>query len=243
MLIDWPLETDRHLLRLESEVDQGDRQALLTLAHAAFILSAIAGLTAEPTGESSTFKPIQEPSRHALWRVKHPFAREVFVRGMCWFPPGLGLSVTYLTGDRGERGGLTTPEAAARAGVLIEAWGEDRAGGDPGLSFVRGDEHLARILARPLVAERVARIRATATQADSVFADAAHARRHSASESRDPGAVDLAPRVVHHGDVRLSALLEHLEAAGAENPRLLVTVEGQDVVLDIQEVVDQLPAG
>jgi transcriptional regulator len=105
--------------------------------------------------------------------------------------------------------------------------------------FVRGNDRIDRMLQRPGTAEAVAKLEQQADALDRVhtmsLAMVREAGKHTQVEiaralNMTQGSVSQMER---RDDMLLSTLRNYLIATGAENPRILVTVNGQDVALDI----------
>lgn len=99
-------------------------------------------------------------------------------------------------------------------------------------------ERTARLRARPGMGERVTRVRAAMAEADRSYAESLAAIRRAADLTQ----VELAnqmgvaqseiSRIENRHDMLLSTLTSYLAAAG-EHPRVVVTVHGQVVELDL----------
>jgi len=105
--------------------------------------------------------------------------------------------------------------------------------------FVRGDERLDALLAQPNISDGIAALEVEAAELDRVHAMSLamvrEAGRHTQTEiARElrisQGAVSQMER---REDMLLSTLRSYLTATGAENPRIIVTVNGRDVELAI----------
>ena len=109
MLIDWPLEFDRWLDRVEAEGGP-------THVHVTTLLKELQDLAAKPAGESATFKRVRQSRRHDLWRVAHPFHPDVAVRLIMWFPDHSGSSSLSLASTRrsSATSGTTAPPYARK---------------------------------------------------------------------------------------------------------------------------------
>ena len=104
---------------------------------------------------------------------------------------------------------------------------------------------LDKLLARPGMAQRVAEIREQMVTVDRAYADSLMAIRRAADLTQ----VELAnqmgvaqseiSRIEKRHDMLLSTLTNYLSAAG-EHPRVVVTVNGQDVELDLTTLAGTL---
>lgn len=110
-----------------------------------------------------------------------------------------------------------------------------------GVTFVGTDaaaDKLKKIKSRPGTAEQVARIRADMATADRSYAESLAAIRRAADLTQ----IDLATqmgvaqseisRIENRHDMLLSTLTSYLASAG-DNPRVVVTVNGHDIELDL----------
>ena len=105
--------------------------------------------------------------------------------------------------------------------------------------FIRGNDRLDRLLQRPGTAETVEKLEQQADALDRVHAMSLamvrEAGKHTQAEIArilkvTQGSVSQMER---RDDMLLSTLRDYLTATGAENPRILVTINGQDIALDI----------
>ncbi|MFM9921319.1 helix-turn-helix domain-containing protein [Lacisediminihabitans sp. H27-G8] len=106
-------------------------------------------------------------------------------------------------------------------------------------TFVQGNDRIDRMLSNPAMAEKVAEIQSRAEDEDRTYAMSLAMVREAGKLTQ----VELADRLhvtqgavsrlESRGDALLSTLHKYLEAAGAVHTRLIVTVNGQDVELDL----------
>ncbi|MEO6941612.1 MAG: transcriptional regulator [Terrimesophilobacter sp.] len=105
--------------------------------------------------------------------------------------------------------------------------------------FIRGNDRIDQMLQRPGTAEVVANLEQQADVLDRVHAMSLamvrEAGKHTQAEiartlNMTQGSVSQMER---RDDMLLSTLRNYLTATGAENPRILVTINGQDIALDI----------
>lgn len=99
-------------------------------------------------------------------------------------------------------------------------------------------DKLKKLKSRPGMTEQVAQIRADMAVADRNYADSLAAIRRAADLTQ----IDLATqmgvaqseisRIENRHDMLLSTLTSYLASAG-ENPRVVVTVNGHDIELDL----------
>jgi len=109
-------------------------------------------------------------------------------------------------------------------------------------TFVRGNERLRKSLEQPGMAEAVAEIEAEAEELDrtqamslSMIREAGRLTQTDIARALNvtQGAVS---QVEKRGDLLLSTLRNYLLAAGASDPRIVVSVNGHDVVVDLRAV-------
>jgi DNA-binding transcriptional regulator YiaG len=105
--------------------------------------------------------------------------------------------------------------------------------------FMRGNDRVERLLQQPGMSEAVASIESEADELDRIHAMSLamvrEAGKHTQAEiarelKTTQGAVSQMER---RDDMLLSTLRSYLTATGAENPRIIVTVNGHDVELAI----------
>ena len=77
---------------------------------------------AEPEEESATFKRVRQARRHQLWRVAHPFALDVAVRVIVWFPPDGEVVVALFSFDKAKLGDVWYDRAAVEGQALVDQW-------------------------------------------------------------------------------------------------------------------------
>ena len=111
--------------------------------------------------------------------------------------------------------------------------------------FVRGNDRLNRMLADPDTRQRVKKLRAEMDQADREQKMNLAAIRQAADLTQ----VELAHRMgikqsavsglEARDDMLLSTLANYLSAAGASNPRVVVTIGGHDVEYPLPAPADE----
>jgi hypothetical protein len=108
----------------------------------------------------------------------------------------------------------------------------------PAAAATKLDKLLARPVARPGMAERVVEIREQMAAVDRAYAHSLGAIRKAADLTQVELATQMGvaqseiSRIESRHDMMLSTLTSYLSAAG-ERPRVVVTVNGQDVELDL----------
>jgi DNA-binding transcriptional regulator YiaG len=105
--------------------------------------------------------------------------------------------------------------------------------------FVRGNDHLDRLLSDPQVAADVAEAHAAAEEMDRVYAMNLAMIRKAAQMTQVEVAKKLGvgqaavSRLESREDMLLSTLYEYLTATGAEAASIVVIVHGQRIELDL----------
>jgi DNA-binding transcriptional regulator YiaG len=107
----------------------------------------------------------------------------------------------------------------------------------------RAAEKIARARAIPGVAERSAQVRAKMAEARRVHAESLAALRKAADLTQVALATQMGvpqtvvSRLERQHDMLLSTLTGYLKAAG-DHPRVVVTINGQDIELDLTTLVE-----
>ncbi|WP_203590306.1 helix-turn-helix transcriptional regulator [Streptomyces sp. SID13031] len=109
-------------------------------------------------------------------------------------------------------------------------------------TFSRGNDRLNKLLARPEVAAGVAAVEAGAREMDRVYAENLAAIRRAGeltqvevAESLGVGQAVIS-RLERRHDMLLSTLADYLHATGAEQPRIVVMLNGVEVELDLDRL-------
>lgn len=109
-------------------------------------------------------------------------------------------------------------------------------------SFVRGNARLDELLARPDIAVGVAEVEVEGREMDRMYAEnLAKIRKAGALTQSDVAAKlgvgqGVISRLERRDDMLLSTLAQYLHATGAEQPRLVVTLNGVEVELDLDRL-------
>jgi len=108
--------------------------------------------------------------------------------------------------------------------------------------FVRGNEHLNRLLSDPQIAADVAEAQAEADEMDRVYAMNLAMIRKAAQMTQVEVARKLGvgqgavSRLENREDMLLSTLYDYLTATGADAASIVVTVRGHKIELDLERL-------
>jgi ribosome-binding protein aMBF1 (putative translation factor) len=108
-------------------------------------------------------------------------------------------------------------------------------------TFVRGNERLDKLLARPDIAAGVAEVEAEARELDRVYAENLAMIRRAGDLTQVEVAAKLGvgqavvSRLERRSDMLLSTLADYLHATGAEHPRIVAVLNGMEVELDLEQ--------
>ncbi|MEV7807220.1 helix-turn-helix domain-containing protein [Microbispora sp. NPDC088329] len=109
-------------------------------------------------------------------------------------------------------------------------------------AFVRGNDHLDRILSDPDIAAGVAETHRAAEEMDRTYAMNLAMIRKAGQMTQVEVAKKLGvgqgvvSRLENRGDMLLSTLFDYLMATGAESASIVVTVRGRRVELDLSQL-------
>lgn len=110
---------------------------------------------------------------------------------------------------------------------------------DKRVTFVHGNEHLARLMADPEVAREVEETRAEIEEWNRSYAMSLAMIRKAGDLTQVEMAQRLGvkqgavSRLENRNDMLLSTLFGYLTAAGAESARIVVNMRGQEIDLDL----------
>ena len=114
---------------------------------------------------------------------------------------------------------------------------------------VRGNKRLDEILARPEIGAKVEKVKAESREMDRVFAmnlamirKAGDLTQVEVAEKLGVGQ-GVVSRLERRSDMLLSTLADYLLATGAENARIVITVKGTEVELDLTHLRNENRAG
>ena len=113
---------------------------------------------------------------------------------------------------------------------------------EPDKTFVRGNEHLDRLLTDPELAADVALAHEAAEEMDRTYAMNLAMIRKAGQMTQVEVAKKLGvgqavvSRLENRSDMLLSTLFDYLTATGAEGASIVVTVHGQRIELDLAQL-------
>ncbi|WP_433514800.1 helix-turn-helix domain-containing protein [Nonomuraea sp. CA-143628] len=113
---------------------------------------------------------------------------------------------------------------------------------EPDNTFVRGNEHLDRLLADPELAADVAQAHEAAEEMDRAYAMNLAMIRKAGQMTQVEVARKLGvgqavvSRLENRSDMLLSTLFDYLTATGAESASIVVTVHGRRIELDLAQL-------
>ncbi|MEU4226872.1 helix-turn-helix domain-containing protein [Nonomuraea sp. NPDC026600] len=113
---------------------------------------------------------------------------------------------------------------------------------EPDKTFVRGNEHLDRLLADPELATDVALAHEAAEEMDRAYAMNLAMIRKAGQMTQVEVAKKLGvgqavvSRLENRSDMLLSTLFDYLTATGAESASIVVTVHGRRIELDLAQL-------
>jgi len=111
-----------------------------------------------------------------------------------------------------------------------------------GKTFRKSNDRLDRIMAKPGVSERVAEIREASEQEDRIYALNLATIRKAAELTQDELAARLGidqsvvSKTERREDMLLSTLMDYLSAAGVEDAKMVVHVNGREIELDLRSL-------
>lgn len=119
MLIDWSIEFDTYLTRLEASTDAIDQQRLRLLQAE---LSILQQLDQAPNEDTPALKRVRQSRRYQVWRVAHPYREGIAIRLIVWFPTAERAVVALFAGDKARMGDVFYDSVGTRADAAIESW-------------------------------------------------------------------------------------------------------------------------
>lgn len=225
----------------------GDRHAVEQVALIEAELDVLQDLEVPPVENLPSLRRVSQSRRYPVWRVAHPFVEGTAIRLIVWFPPERPAEVVIVLfgADKAQMGDVSTTasdlEPTQRSTASCTAKQRRNTAMSDKTTFVgpeRATQKRARARAVPGVAQRAAQVRAEIAETDGAYADSLAAIRHAAdltqvALTQQMGVPQtVVSRLERQHDMLLSTLNSYLRAAG-ERPRVIVTINGHDVELDL----------
>lgn len=89
----------------------------------------ILNLRHEPLEESPTFKRVQQPRKHRLWRVSHPYRAGIALRIILWFPDPNTVVIALLGHNKAQTGDVWYGYAATQGQNIVDQYLRQQQGG------------------------------------------------------------------------------------------------------------------
>lgn len=118
--MDWTSEFDRWWENTESKSDPlSKRVATTVLAQIKFLTD----LESKPEENMATLRRVAQSKKYRLWRVSHPYEKDIAVRLIVWFPPDdASVVVVALGANKASMGDIFYDGVANRADAAIDRW-------------------------------------------------------------------------------------------------------------------------
>lgn len=118
--MDWTSEFDRWWENIESKSDPlSKRIATTVLAQIKFLTD----LESKPEENMATLRTVAQSKKYRLWRMSHPYERDIAVRLIVWFPPDDAAVVIVAIGaNKAPMGDIFYDGVANRADAAIDKW-------------------------------------------------------------------------------------------------------------------------
>lgn len=118
--MDWTAEFDRWWENIESKSDPlSKRIATTVLAQLKFLTD----LEFKPEENMATLRTVAQSKKYRLWRVSHPYEKDIAVRLIVWFPPNdAAVVVVALGANKAPMGDIFYDGVANRADAAINKW-------------------------------------------------------------------------------------------------------------------------
>lgn len=114
---------------LVTEAKSGDQRALRVARHVYDELTYLQGLDAEPDEDTATLKRVRQSGKYPVWRLSHPFDRQMAVRIIVWFNDESGSVVVALfAADKAPMGDVLYDSVGSRADQAIDQWKREKEG-------------------------------------------------------------------------------------------------------------------
>ena len=118
--MDWTPEFDRWWENIESNSDPLSRRiATVVIAQMKFLTD----LESRPKENMATLRKVSQSKKYQLWRVSHPYEKNIAVRLIVWFLPDTDAVVVVAQGaNRAPIGDIYYDGIGNRADATINKW-------------------------------------------------------------------------------------------------------------------------
>lgn len=117
---------------LVAKAKAGNERAIRMAKHVLDELNYIKALDQEPPEDTATLKRVRQSKKYRVWRLSHPFDKEMAVRTICWFDPESATVVVVLfAADKAPMGDVFYDSVGIRADQEIETWKRENQGRRP----------------------------------------------------------------------------------------------------------------
>ena len=118
--MDWTPEFDRWWENIESKSDPLSKKIALTVIAQ---LKFLTDLESKPEENMATLRRVAQSKKYRLWRVSHPYKKDIAVRLIVWFPPDdAEVVIVALGANKAPIGDIFYDGVANRADAAIERW-------------------------------------------------------------------------------------------------------------------------
>lgn len=126
MLIDWTDEYQGWRDRISKAASEGDRVAIERHRLADLELDKLQELKHEPDENSVSMMRVRQSGKFPLWRLSHPYVKNIAVRTIVWFPSDDEIVLVAIGGDKGQMGDVFYDSIGSRADQAIEKYLKER---------------------------------------------------------------------------------------------------------------------
>lgn len=86
-------------------------------------------LRGEPDEETATLKRVVQAKRHPLWRVRHPYRRNLALRIICFFPDAETVVLAVMGFNKHPIGDTWYARAATEGQAIVDQYRREQQGG------------------------------------------------------------------------------------------------------------------